>query len=133
MKGSLKLEYQNLRSKTQIPFWNFSGLGALVIAIFIVAQYAEYLESKDLDYATNPQVGDMYQINERAGAIGGFRIDSVSIDSIWVRNNSFSIFDRKNAWRLRADSNFTDSMYSMPVKGLKQMLNKRIVHSINRD
>jgi len=84
MPASLKLNYENLKSQTQIPIWNFAGLGVVAVITLSVMISDNQTKKKVNNLVLAPKPGDVLHIKEKDTSYTLYKLTKVTKDSVYL-------------------------------------------------
>lgn len=132
MPNAIKAEFEQVKSNSKGPIWQFSGLGLFAILI-AVAVYANNENSKlDLEYLQTPQVGDVYEYKIESGRYSTLKVVEVAGDSVFVSPNDYEINKRTKLDEIDKAENYGELSYSISTKELKEMYDSGEIFDVNR-
>ena len=84
MPASLKLSYENLKSQTQPPIWNFAGLGIVAVIAIAVTINDNQTKKKVSRLVLTPKPGDVLHIKEKDTSYTLYKLTKVTKDSVYL-------------------------------------------------
>jgi hypothetical protein len=132
MPDDLKLEYQNLKYKSKIPIWQFSGLGLLTFLIIWLIISIKTERVRELDFLTNPKIEDVYEFKTENRHYSTFKIIKIDSDSIYVSQNEFETDKMSAVNEIDKDENYSDFHYGISRNELEKMYDDKEIFDINR-
>ncbi len=133
MPELIRREYDNLKSETKGPIWQFAGLG--IIALLIVwVNYTSGEEKKmQLEYLASPQEGDVYEYKvEESGNYSTLKIVDVSGDSVFVSPNEYEINKITQIHKIDKAENYSDLYYGISKSDVRKMFDSGEILDVNR-
>lgn len=134
MPESLQESYTQLKTKTRMPLWIFSGLALAVLIAALVWLNEKRRESNTARLLLTPQKGDIFEIKENDNAYTVYKVQSVKGDSVYVLPNHFETDDEAGIddLKLKGDSSYDAEPVSFSVKELKAMAVRKELLNIDR-
>jgi hypothetical protein len=84
MPASLKLSYQNLKSQTRTPVWNFAGLGIVAVIAVSVMVNDNQTKKKVSRLILTPKPGDVLHVKEKDTSYTLYKLTRVTKDSVYL-------------------------------------------------
>lgn len=132
MPEPIKREYENLKSETKGPIWQFAGLGLIAILIVWGTYASEEDKKQELKYIANPQKGDIYEYRIETGSYSTLKVVSVTNDSVFVSPNEYEIGKMSKIYKIDKPENYSDLSYGISKIKLNEMYNSGGIFDINR-
>ena len=129
MPASFKLSYDNLKSGTKTPLWNFTGLVLILVA---GAFFFLWDRSKMDKYLKNPQKGDVYEVALKSGDYTLYKVEKIQNDSVYFIASKFQTNEASDLDELADKQYETSITYGQPKSRLLSMYKKSIIININR-
>ena len=134
MPEPLQEAYTQLKAKTRMPLWIFSGLALAVLIAFLVWQNEKHRERNTARLLLAPQKGDIFEIKENDNAYTVYKVESVKGDSVYVRPNHFETNDESGIddLKLKGDSSYDAEQVPFSISELKAMAGRQELLNIDR-
>ncbi len=134
MPATLSASYDNLKSQTNNPFWTFSGLTILAIAVSIGNINSQKNKEKKAELILTPQSGDIFEIKTKDAQYTLYKIDQVQGDSVLFHPNNYesSNLNGIDDLKSKGDSAYSQEVFWISKLELKMMLAEGDIIDINR-
>lgn len=131
MSPTIRNDYNVIQSHTKTPWWQFSGLALLIVAIFFGNLSAKKSEETQNQYMAAPQKGDVYQYKVEQN-YSTLKVTAVDPDSITVTPNDYAINKQFNTSEIDKPENYTTSSYRLSRAQLLSMYGKKDIYGVTR-
>jgi hypothetical protein len=124
--------YQNFKSDTKIPIWQFSGL-ILVLGIVLWTIWSSQADkNKEKEYVQNPIVGDVYVYEVAPGAFSTFKVTDLMEDSLVFVQNNYQIDVLSGIRDIDQDSSYSHVEYIISNHEIGEMYEENEIRDIIR-
>jgi hypothetical protein len=127
--------YENLKSRSRIPVWMFSGLG-LIGLLIVIGFVSESMKSQKVaKLIQSPRAGDVFEVKTNADKYTLFKISGVQGDSVLVQFNNYETDAESGVDQIRdkGDTAFSQNVFSILKGELKTMEEKGQILDIDRE
>jgi hypothetical protein len=134
MPPSFIISADDLKSKTNVPFWTFTGL-AIVALFFLVEIISDNKQdAKNNKLILSPQPGDIFEVKTTDNQYSLFKIQTVTSDSVFIRLNQYqtNMESGLGSLKRKGDSSYSDEIFSIARAQLKIMVDKGEIINIER-
>lgn len=122
-----------LKNDSKTPFWQFTGIAIISIAITLGIVRSRYVENRDAAYITTPAIGDVYHYKTGYSQYSTMKVISINYDSIFYIHNDMEA-DRYNMLsELNVEENYGDDIYYILNSELDSMQNANALIDIIRE
>jgi hypothetical protein len=133
MPVELRREYNYVKAATRVPIWQFSGLALIgVIIIWITYSNGED-KKKQLEYITNPAIGDVYKYKTDSRNYSTLKVISVSADSVFVSPNDYETDKMSGVYKIDVAENYPEFTYGISKGDLKEKYTSDNIYDIDRN
>ncbi|MDB5200650.1 MAG: zinc-ribbon protein [Ferruginibacter sp.] len=134
MPASLKSEYENMKLQHKTPLWMFSGLAAIVVLIGLAMYNGKQTDERNAKWILAPQAGDIYEVKTPDKQYTLYKVDEVQGDSAYFRVNMYESNKLSGLADLKrkGDAGYSEDVYGVSKKDLKEMLEKKEIVGIER-
>ena len=140
-KGVLKLRemplylmktYETVKTKTKTPIWMFLGLA--IIAVFIIVNLIDSRkkDQNNSTFITAPKAGDIFEIKTKDNQYTLFKTVWVVGDSVYVNINKYTS-DKSSGLAAMKNKEYSESVYALSKKELKEMFDKGNILGVDRN
>jgi hypothetical protein len=140
-KGVLKLRemplylmktYETVKVKTKTPIWMFLGLA--IIAVFIIVNVIDSRkkDQNNSTFITAPKAGDIFEIKTKDNQYTLFKTVWVVGDSVYVNINKYTS-DKSSGLAAMKNKEYSESVYALSKKELKEMFDKGNILGVDRN
>ena len=127
-------KYISIKPQTKTPFWTFIGLGFLMLIIALVISSIIQDNKRNRELILHPRKGDVYEIKTESKSYTLAKVDRVAGDIVYLRLHQYEtngingLSDLKN----KGESGYSEKIYPMLKRELKQMLDEDKIIDIDR-
>jgi len=132
MPSDLKIEYQNLKGKSYISIWQYTGILILIIFFSWIFLEIKKDEINEKEYYETPMIGDTYEYQIEKGKYSTFKIITIMEDSIIVFKNKFNKQRKHKVMKIDKDENYSNIKYSFSKEEIDLMYQQELIFGINR-
>ena len=134
MPSSLQRENYTLKSRTKTPVWMFTGLALLVILITSMVMDGNKKRERNAAFVAAPQTGDVFEVRTEDNQYTLFKVEDVQPDTVLVLFNNFQTNKSSGLSDIKRKGNegYSDEIYSVARKDLKEMFDKGNILDIER-
>jgi len=132
MPSDIKLEYQNLKGRSTISIWQYTGI--IILIFFFSWIFLEIKEDKiiEKEYFETPMIGDTYDYQIEKGKYSTFKIITLKKDSIIVLKNKFNTQRKHKVMNIDKDENYLHIKYGFSKEEINLMYQQELIFGINR-
>lgn len=130
---NLEACYQTINEEQRAPWWQFSGLAVIAIIITVILVSSRQDNKMNLEYISNPAVGDVYELNTEDGQFTTLKVVEVLIDTVYFLNNDYYVNLKSGLYDLDIEENYDDTMYFLLQPELASMYEEDIIFNVRRD
>lgn len=132
MSGSVKRGYDQVKSETRAPIWQFSGLGILAILITWLSIQDVRNTELDLEYIASPLEGDVYRYKTENNHYSTLRVIGVTLDSVYVSPNEYETDRVASVYKLDLETNYSDFHYAISRPEIEMMFSEGTIYDVDR-
>ena len=134
MSSSLKQVAYNLKSTAKTPIWMFSGLALLAILITSAVISDNKKKERNALLITAPQSGDVFEVRTEDNQYTLFKVEDVQADTVLVLVNNYQTNKSSGLSEIKSkgEKAYSDEIYTIARKDLKDMFDKGKILDINR-
>lgn len=133
MTSSMKTDYENAKLKIKKPLWQFSGLILLAILIVFMKLSHDKGKEEELVFIKSPAVNDIYYCLSDGSNYSTMRVDSISIDSVFVCPNLYEIDKRSKVYKIDKKENYAEFNYGISKLSILEMYTRGDIFNVYRD
>jgi hypothetical protein len=89
--STLTEKFNDIKTQTKTPYWQFIGLGLIVLGIAAGTYGAAEDNKRDKVFLNAPATGDVYEIRMGTGKYTLYKVASVKADSVFVMPNQYEV------------------------------------------
>lgn len=134
MPGSLKKAYGKVKSRYKAPWWTYTGLALICVAIAggIISERAE--NHKNAAMITAPETGDILEIRVAGGSYTLYKVQKIVGDSAYILLNQYETNKISGLHTIRGKgaSAFLQTPVGFTKKDLKLLFDKGMILDIER-
>jgi hypothetical protein len=140
-KGVLKLRemplylmktYETVKVKTKTPIWMFLGLAIIAVFIIINVIDSRKKDQNNTTFITAPKAGDIFEIKTKDNQYTLFKTVWVVGDSVYVNINKYTS-DKSSGLAAMKNKEYSESVYALSKKELKEMFDKGNILGVDRN
>ncbi|WP_257957570.1 hypothetical protein [Parapedobacter tibetensis] len=132
MPAELAREYNQLKSETRTPIWQFIGLGLILVFLSWIALMTNVDRKKERAYVAQPQVGDVYYIKTENNHYSTLKVMDVSQDSVHVLPNEYTTNKKSGVHKINKMENYGQFNYGFSKDDLRIAYHDGTIYTINR-
>jgi hypothetical protein len=132
MPHDIKKEYDYLKYQTRTPFWQFAGLGILLVILSWIVFIIQTHEDKELTYIAAPMVGDVYEYQTEGKTYSTLKVIEISSDSIYLSPNIYETNKRTSTDQIDIAENYSTSVFGILINDLKSKYEEGTIYGIIR-
>ena len=123
-----------LNSKTKTPVWMFSGLALLVILISSMVMDSNKKHERNAALILAPLTGDVFEVTTEDNQYTLFKVEEVQGDTVFLLVNNFQTNKSSGLREIKSkgEAAYSDEIYTIARKDLKEMFDKGKILDINR-
>ncbi len=132
MEPEAKQVFEDQKTRTRIPLWQFSGL---ILLAFLIAWF--YLAVKEdnaseLTFVQNPKIGDVYTFRDDANDYSTLKLIYVTSDSVEFVYNQYSIDRYVDIKDIDVPENYDEESYIIARSDLEDLYHEKEFMNIER-
>jgi hypothetical protein len=140
-KGVLKLRemplylmktYETVKVKTKTPIWMFLGLAIIAVFIIVNVINSRKKDQNNTTFITAPKAGDIFEIKTKDNQYTLFKTVWVVGDSVYVNINKYTS-DKSSGLAAMKNKEYSESVYALSKKELKEMFDKGNILGVDRN
>jgi hypothetical protein len=135
MPAALRMSYDNLKSQTKIPVWNFTGLFLIAAIIIAVTVSQKQTAEKVTKLLSSPKINDIFSVKMKDDEYTLLKVKKVEGDTVYFFPNKLETnqeSDLSNLF-LKGDEGFDHTMtYGLARSTLETMNKKDEIIDIDR-
>jgi hypothetical protein len=140
-KGVLKLRemplylmktYETVKVRTKTPIWMFLGLAIIAVFIIINVIDSRKKDQNNTTFITAPKAGDIFEIKTKDNQYTLFKTVWVVGDSVYVNINKYTS-DKSSGLAAMKNKEYSESVYALSKKELKEMFDKGNILGVDRN
>jgi hypothetical protein len=124
--------YENVNLRVKTPFWSFSGLVLFAIFLSAIFYMDKLKDEKNAKLILEPRAGDIIELKMDIKEYTLLKIENVIDDSVFVYFNNYETNMPSGLNDLYNEENFSDELYILFKKDLKEMFDEGKVIDIKR-
>lgn len=132
MPQDIRKEYDYIKYQTKTPLWQFIGSGFLLLLISLIVFTGETQKKKELEYITNPTVGDIYKYETEGNHYSTLKVIEINGDSIYLSPNNYETDKMTGIDEIDKEENYAEANYSVSKSDLKKIFDEGTIYAINR-
>jgi hypothetical protein len=132
MPDNIKQESNELKSETKPPLWQFSGIPIIAILIALLINFLQNEKMRELEYLSSLKAGDIIEYKTETGNYSTFKLTDVTDDSVIYVLNNYEISTMSRIKDIDNDTSYSDELYIISIKELKDMYHNKTIFGINR-
>ncbi len=134
MTLELKQEYTALKKEAKRPFWQYIGVGLVVIGLAVSGVMGIYNKQEYKSMVETPIEGDVYEYEVEDGTFSTMLVLGEQEDSTYVMLNEY-VVDRKSGMdQLLGPENYSDtSIYAFAKADLLSMIEEKTIFKVLRE
>jgi hypothetical protein len=123
---------QEKKTAPRFRFWQFTGL-ALPVLFFMVGVVAVTFNKKYAGkYIEDPKSGDTYFYTQNNGYYTTYKVDHISLDSVYIHPNGYEVADLKKLSSINRNENYSKTLLSFSRKELREFYRSRRIFKVER-
>ena len=131
MPPSLKLSYDNLKTNTKTPLWNFIGIVLIGLALAGFSIQSKNQAERVSKMVLAPKAGDIFEIKLKEDVYTLFKVSKVTGDTVYVADNKYQTNQESGLSDLR-NKDYETVVHSIMIAELVAMDKKDEIMDIDR-
>jgi hypothetical protein len=131
MPPALKLSYDNLKTDTKTPLWNFIGIVLIGIALVGFSIQSKNKAERVSKMVLAPKAGDIFEIKLKEDAYTLFKVSKVAGDTVYVADNKYQTNQESGLNDLK-NKEYETVVHSITIAELVAMDKKDEILDIDR-
>lgn len=134
MPSSFLVAYDNIKAKTRIPVWTFSGLALVAVLMAVGFVSDKQKDERNAKLILAPQAGDVFEVKTKEGQYTLIKVNAVYGDSIIVQPNQYETNKISGLADLRSkgEAGYSEEEYVFLKDELKRMVKEGEIIDIER-
>lgn len=134
MPSTLLSSYTTLKGQSKTPVWTFAGLALIIVLVAFAFVSEKNKNEKNAKLILSPQSGDILEIKTEDLQYTLYKVDGLNGDSVLIRVNNYETnkVTGLNDLKKKGESAYSEDLFSIHKKELKEMLDKGEIMDIDR-
>lgn len=133
MPEDVRRAYNELKSESRGPIWQFTGLFLLALLFPLGAWFSSQEKKTERSYIQSPQVGDVYEYKIESNRYSTFKVMELKQDSLVVVHNEYETDKASGTNDINKEENYDKGeWYSIPKSSIREMYEKGEIFDVNR-
>jgi len=133
MPPALKLVYDNVKARTRIPVWHFSGLFLVALIVIAVIISDQKRGEKVGKYILAPKVNDVYEVKEKDEKYTLYKVQRIAGDTVFFVVNKYQTNQETGLDDLKSKEYDMTVQYGLVRSKLQEMNSKDEIIDIDRN
>lgn len=132
LKDDAKKEYNEIKSNSRGPLWQFTGTGIIILLIALSFVLSTDDSKEELLLLNSPQIGDVYILELGSSRYSTLKVVESTIDSVFVATNIYETNKVLKVYSINKKENYSDFSYGLSKKEILNMHSKDEIFDVVR-